>query len=102
MAVDLVEDAGFESVEATNADQAIALLERRTDVRIVFSDVYMPGSMNGVQLARVIRGRWPSIELIITSGHDEVGEDELPTRGVFFSKPCQGDEIVSTLRLMAT
>ena len=67
-AVDLVEAAGYRAIEASNADEAIAILEARKDIRIVFTDIDMPGSMDGLKLARAIRDRWPPIELILTSG----------------------------------
>jgi DNA-binding NtrC family response regulator len=97
-AADLVAAAGFRVIEASNADEAIAILEARKDVRIVFTDINMPGSMNGLKLARAIRGRWPPIELILTSGHFDVPEIDIPERGVFFSKPYRDDEIISALR----
>jgi CheY-like chemotaxis protein len=85
-AVNLVEDAGYIAVEATNADEAITILEARKDIRIVFTDIDMPGSMDGLKLAHAIRKRWPPIELIITSGHFEPNEKEIPERGRFFPK----------------
>jgi CheY-like chemotaxis protein len=75
-AVSFVLDAGFDTVEASNADDAIAILEGRKDIRIVFTDINMPGSM--ARLAHAIRRRWPPIELILTSGDFQVAEDELP------------------------
>jgi CheY-like chemotaxis protein len=68
-AVNLVEDAGYTAVEASNTDEAIAILERRKDIRIVFTDINMPGSIDGLKLAHAIRKRWPPIELIVASGH---------------------------------
>jgi len=87
MAVDLVEEAGFEAIEAADADEAVRILEARADIRIVFTDIDMPGSMDGMMLAAAIRDRWPPIEIIITSGHIREQEVEMPIRGVFFPKP---------------
>jgi CheY-like chemotaxis protein len=101
-AVDLVEAAGYEALEASNADEAIAILETRKDIRIVFTDINMPGSMDGLKLAGAIRDRWPPIELILTSGHVDVPESEVPERGVFFSKPYRDQEIVSALQKFAS
>ena len=101
MAVDLVEDAGFEAVEAADATEAIAILERRTDIRVVFSDIDMPHGLDGMKLAALIRKRWPPIELVLTSGKMPPRPEDLPERGVFFSKPYQGREVVATLRRMA-
>jgi CheY-like chemotaxis protein len=100
-AADLVEAAGYRAIEASNADEAIAILEARKDIRIVFTDIDMPGSMDGLKLARAIRDRWPPIELILTSGHFDVPEGDIPERGLFFSKPYQDNEIVSALRRFA-
>ena len=96
-AVNLVEDAGYVAVEASNADEAIRILEARKDIRIVFTDIDMPGSMDGLKLAHAIRKRWPPIELIITSGHFDLNEKEIPERGRFFPKPYRDQEIISAL-----
>jgi CheY-like chemotaxis protein len=101
-AVDLVEAAGYKAIEASNADEAIAILEMRKDIRIVFTDIDMPGSMDGLRLARAIRDRWPPIELILTSGHVDVPESEVPERGVFFSKPYRDREIIHALQKFAS
>ena len=101
-AVDLVEAAGFRAIEAFNADDAIAILEARKDIRIVFTDIDMPGSMDGLKLARAIRDRWPPIELILTSGHFNVPECDVPERGLFFSKPYHDHEIVAALQRFAS
>ena len=94
-AVNLVEAAGYKAIEASNADEAIAILESRKDIRIVFTDIDMPGSMDGLKLARAIRDRWPPIEL---TGHFDICDDELPERGRFFAKPYRDVEIVSASR----
>ena len=101
-AVDLVEAAGYRAIEASNADEAIAILEARKDIRIVFTDINMPGSMDGLKLARAVRDRWPPIELILTSGHFDVPTSDIPARGLFFSKPYRDDEIVSALHKFAS
>jgi len=101
MAMTMVEDAGFEPVEARDADEAIALLEARTDITIVFTDVDMPGSMDGLKLAAAIRDRWPPIEIVITSGHFRLDDSTIPARTVFFPKPYDHQEVVATLRWMA-
>ena len=97
-AVHLVEQAGFEAVEAASADEAISILEARKDIRIVFTDIHMPGSMDGLKLAHAIRERWPPIELILTSGHFNLTSSDLPARGCFFPKPYQDDAIINALR----
>jgi CheY-like chemotaxis protein len=88
MAVDIVQDAGFEALAATTADEALAILEARADdVRLVFTDIQMPGSMDGLGLAHAVRDRWPPVELIVTSGHCHIEANELPVRGRFIPKP---------------
>src|SRR6202041_48101 len=68
LAVDMIRDAGFEPLWASNAEEAIRILESRDDIRIVFTDINMPGSMDGIKLAQAVRGRWPPIRIIVTSG----------------------------------
>ena len=100
-AADLVEAARYRAIEVSNADEAIAILEARKDIRIVFTDIDMPGSMDGLKLARAIRDRWPPIELIVASGHFHLSDDDMPARGRFFSKPYSDQEIISTLHHFA-
>jgi len=100
-AVEAVEGAGFEVIEAANADDAIRILESRTDIRVVFTDMHMPGSMDGLKLAHAVRNRWPPIKIIVTSGRERIAERELPTGGRFFAKPYDPAEIQDTLRAWA-
>ena len=97
-AVDLIEEAGFDTVEAANADEAIRILVSRTDVRIVFTDIDMPGSMDGLKLAAAIRDRWPPLDIIVTSGHTLPPPEAIPSRGRFFSKPYDEAKLVGALR----
>ena len=91
-------NAGFEVVQAANADEAIAILKSRPDIRVVFTDIQMPGSMDGLKLARFIRGRWPPIKIVATSGFVSVGKDDLPEGSRFLPKPYRPEQIVSALR----
>lgn len=86
-AIDIVEGAGFEAIAARDADEAIRLLESIPDIRILFTDIHMPGSMDGLKLAAAVRRRWPPIEIIIVSGMKRPDAAEMPERSVFFSKP---------------
>lgn len=97
-AVDMVEDAGFEAVEAANAAEAVRILESRFDIRIVFTDINMPGGMDGMVLAACIRDRWPPIKLILTSGHMSIDRVRLPAEALFFSKPYREANVVSAFR----
>ena len=100
MAVDLVEDAGFEALHVASAADAVLILESRLDIRVVFTDIDMPGGLNGMQFAAAVRDRWPPIELIIVSGKRRPLPEELPKRGVFFQKPYKRDEVTTTMRRM--
>src|ERR1700744_1217502 len=100
-AVQTVEEAGFAVIEAANADEAIAILESRRDIRVVFTDIHMPGSMDGLKLAHAVRDRWPPIKIIVTSGREKIAEQELPAGGRFFAKPYDPAQIQDTLRAWA-
>jgi CheY-like chemotaxis protein len=93
-----IEHAGFEVIQAANADEAIAILTARPDIHVVFTHIQMPGSMDGLKLARFVRDRWPPIKIIATSGRVVVAEDDLPASSVFLPKPYRGAEVVETLR----
>ena len=97
-AVDMIGAAGFEVAEAANADQAIEILESRPDITVVFTDIQMPGSMDGLKLARAVRGRWPPIKIVATSGHVGVRETDLPDGGRFLPKPYSPMQVTGVLR----
>src|ERR1700691_4175762 len=97
-AVRALEDAGFEVIEAANADEAIRILESRSDIRVVFTDIQMPGSIDGLKLAHAVRNRWPPIKIMVTSGHDLVSENDLQEGGRFFPKPYDAAQITNTIR----
>jgi CheY-like chemotaxis protein len=97
-AASAIEDEGFEVIEAANADEAIRILESRSDIRVVFTDIHMPGSMDGLKLAHAVRGRWPPIKIIVTSGRQRLTEHDLPEGGRFVAKPYRPSRIVDTLR----
>jgi CheY-like chemotaxis protein len=97
-AVDMIAAAGFEAVEAANADEAIEILEARRDITVVFTDIQMPGSMDGLKLAQAVRGRWPPIKIIATSGHVDVSETDLPEGGRFLPKPYNPMQVTGVLR----
>jgi CheY-like chemotaxis protein len=97
-AVLMIEDAGFDVLEAANADQAIEILEAGPDIHVIFTDIQIPGSMDGLKLAHAVRGRWPPIKIIATSGRLSIRADDLPEGGRFLPKPYGPEEIVGTLR----
>jgi DNA-binding NtrC family response regulator len=97
-ASDILKEAGFDVVEASSADEAIVILEARKDIRVVFTDIDMPGSIDGVRLAKAIRDRWPPIELILTSGKVHLPAKWLPERSQFLPKPYHADGLVSAIK----
>jgi CheY-like chemotaxis protein len=94
---DQLRNDGYFVIEAGNADEAISVLEARNDIRLVFTDVDMPGSMDGLKLAAYVRDRWPPIKLIITSGHVQVEEHMVPSGGRFFPKPYEPRRIAHAI-----
>jgi two-component system, response regulator PdtaR len=90
-------EAGFEALEAGSAAEAIGVLEGRSDIHLVFTDVEMPGTMDGVELAHYIRNRWPPVKLIFVSGKGPVGADRLPAQAKFFSKPYREASILEAM-----
>ena len=98
--VDMMEDAGYVPVEAIDADEALIILQSRSDIVLMLTDVQMPGSMNGLQLAHAVRERWPPIKIILASGALKLSGSEIPTDSRFFGKPLQSDEIVAEMREM--
>jgi two-component system, response regulator PdtaR len=96
-AVDSLEAAGFGVIEAANADEAIALLGRRSDIRVVFTDVHMPGTMDGLKLAHFVRNRWTPVKIIATSGQARISAQNLPQSGRFLPKPYTPSQITDTV-----
>ncbi len=99
-AVDLVRSAGYEALEASNADEAIGILESRTDIDLVFTDVEMPGTMDGIKLSHYIRSRWPPVKLIVASGRAILKESHLPEGSQFFPKPYTDHAIADAMAKM--
>ena len=97
--VDMVEDAGYTPVEAVDADGAVAILESRSDVDLMVTDVQMPGSMNGLELAQAVHERWPLIKIIVVSGNLKQPVD-LPLDSCFFDKPLDAEGMISQMRSM--
>jgi CheY-like chemotaxis protein len=97
-AIQMLEDAGFEVVEASNAHDALGILENRNDIRAVFTDINMPGTLDGLRLARMVRGRWPPIHLIVTSGLLSPNDNDLPPGGRFIRKPYDPAHVIATIR----
>lgn len=99
-ALDLVESAGLPAIGAQDADQALDHLECHPSIRLVFTDIQMPGSMDGLTLARHARERWPHLEFIIVSGAVTPADTELPERARFLAKPYRSEGIVEAMETL--
>ena len=95
--LDVLEDVGHVALEAGNADEAMVLLKARNDVDILFTDVNMAGSMDGIQLAKRVRAMRPNIGIIITSGMVRLDPMALPANAAFLPKPYMHDTLISTI-----
>jgi len=100
LVVDMVEDAGYIPVEAVDADEALAILQSRSDIALIFTDIQMPGSMNGLQLAHTVHGRWPPIKIILASGQLKLSRSDIPPDSRFFGKPFSSDVMIAEMRDM--
>ena len=99
-AVDMVEDAGFTAVEAINADDALAILESRSDIELLFTDIQMPGSIDGLKLAYAVHERWPLIKIILVSGQLKLTDNDKPVDSRFFGKPLGVKQMIAEMQDM--
>ncbi len=99
-AVDIVEDAGFTPIEAVDADEALSILESRSDISLLFTDIQMPGSLDGLKLAHAVHKRWPAIKIIMVSGQVNLSDADKPADSRFFGKPLIADHMISELQEM--
>jgi two-component system, response regulator PdtaR len=90
--------AGYEVLTAPDAAKAIKILESRNDISTIFTDITMPGSMDGLALAAAVRDRWPPVNIIITTGMKRPSDDTMPARSIFIPKPYEGAEVVKAIR----
>ena len=100
-ALDMVDQAGFEAVEAMSVDDAIHILETRPDIRIVYMDLDMPRGIKGIELAARIRDRWPPVEIVLTAAYFTEQDLTLPARAEFYPKPVQRDDVIAAMRRLA-
>ncbi|MBM1172489.1 response regulator [Microvirga arabica] len=98
---DFLDEAGFKVFEAAHADEALAVLQARPDIQAVVTDIEMPaGSMNGLELTRVVQERWSGVGVVVTSGRARPNPDDLSDRVAFFAKPYRPDTIINAIRQM--
>jgi DNA-binding NtrC family response regulator len=100
LVVDMVEDAGYTAIEASDADEAVAILESRSDIALMCTDIQMPGSMDGVGLAQAVYVRWPSVKIILVSGQSKPPSIDLPPCSRFFGKPLEASQMMAQMRNM--
>jgi CheY-like chemotaxis protein len=98
LAIEVVEEAGFVALEAADADEAVVLLESRPDISLLFTDINMPGSMDGLKLAHAVRNRWPPIKILVVSGAVAPKQSDLPANCCFIGKPYEVAALVAELR----
>lgn len=94
-AVDIVEGAGFIAIEAANADQALAILESRSDISLLFTDIQMPGSIDGLKPAHTVHRRWPEIKIVLVSGQVRPSDTDKPVDSLFFGKPLEVKQMIA-------
>jgi two-component system, response regulator PdtaR len=102
LAADVLEDAGFVALEAGDAEDAVGLLETRSDIAVLFTDINMPGPMNGLELVDAVRKRWPSIKILVASGDVRPRLSDLPLDSIFLGKPYRGEAVIAGLRSLMT
>jgi CheY-like chemotaxis protein len=95
---DLVVAGGFVALQASNADEAVTLLEARPDIALLVTNVVMRGSMNGVELAHAVDKRWPSVKIIVVSAQPGLSEADLPVSSLFLAKPYHDEELAFEIR----
>ncbi len=100
-AIDALEDEGFDTIEAANSSQALELLTRRDDVGLVFSDIEMGDGMDGLDLAALVRNRWPELPVVLTSGRVQLNPGDLPEGCIFVPKPYRLPVVTAVLRKLS-
>lgn len=97
MAIDAIEDAGFGAVGVETGDEALILLDNRDDIGLLFTDIKMPGEIDGLQLATRVRERWPALPILLTSGHLYHGDDRVPATIPFLQKPYRAGALIAEI-----
>ena len=97
IAAELLEEHGYSVVEADNAEEALKVMEKRKDVRLLFTDIQMPPGCDGLELAREVHNRWPKVLLVITSGQVQPTRAEIADDGLFIRKPYRAKDLLSQI-----
>jgi CheY-like chemotaxis protein len=101
LTVEVVEEAGFVALEAGDAGEAVALLESRPEIALLFTDINMPGAMDGLKLAHAVRDRWPAINILVASGQVRLRQSDLPPGSRYLAKPYRAAAVMAELRWLA-
>ncbi len=96
-AVEMLADAGYHVLEAAAGDEALALMEARSDIAVLFTDIEMPGAVDGHALVGIARERRPAMRVVLTSGRVRPRAEELPPLVMFLAKPYRPDELISVV-----
>jgi CheY-like chemotaxis protein len=94
----LLREAGYEVIPAASADEAIAVLEHRDDVDLIVTDINLPGGLNGLQLAALVKHRWAAINIIVVTGYSPPTNEEIPTGSLFVPKPYSARKMIEAVR----
>ena len=94
----VLQEAGYEAIPAGSAEEAIAVLEHRDDVHLVVTDINLPGSLNGLQLAALVRDRWPTMNIIVITGYSAPRSEEIPSGSLFVPKPYSAQKMIEVVR----
>lgn len=97
VAAEILEDAGLTVREAASADEAMAAINAHPEIGLLFSDVNMPGSMDGIALAGEVARRWPKVKILVTSGRQRIPDNALPDSGTFLPKPYSASDLVQAV-----
>lgn len=97
-AADQLEHEGYDVVEAGSAAEALTIIKARPDVRVLFTDIDMPGEFDGMQLAERVHQRWPEVLLLVTSGRSSLVDSDIPDAGMFMPKPYAGEKLAGALK----
>lgn len=102
VASDVLAEAGFRTLEACSADEALTMLEAKPETVALVTDVNLPGSLDGFGLARLVEGRWPETGIVVVSAHACPGEGDLPPHALFLPKPYQPSALIEAVRQVTT
>ena len=97
LACDILSDSGFHCLEAVDAQEALALIDARPDITLMFTDVEMPGEVNGAGLAHLVAMRAPKVKILITSGAAALQASDLPAGARFIRKPYSPSQLLDTI-----